>query len=722
MSALELMDPKMDPGMRELELQKEGKQAGPKYDLTDGEMVAVMDKCLAAFVAWCSGHSLAHTILTCTYTSHESRAVFQAPAAAGSESAVKQHPMLGIFVRTLLILCAKVREVVRFADVYDEEDFMPNLFGCDIPDEKSSKGIVQEIRTAEEAFIKSRGGGSGGKAKSDGKSGGVCEAIVCRLRLFRDLMLLHDALGKRNGAESKAYILRVEKNFKSVRATQKFAAGSAPGFDPSVPYDLVPNMPPRVVEFPNAIKTMLYFIVFIKQAKYVLPLCGSKLPPIDEVQLYFKLASVQRPGIVLRSHMLMTLNTDSDFLQRGPLSEQLKEVFLQFSPTFELTRNDPDLGLFLNRISRPICHIFRLFCENRARQRRKIKKLLPDWNVLAQDALVLDKRVHDAITSAGLIGDSKKPPCRSPCFSLVFEITCMLLQHHILLGFELELFAPREYISALFYLEYIINFRIQGRKWAYSGYDIQVHKKVHAFLSNQQRDKDQKAKPGSTGKPAPGGSSSGKRSKRKKRSKRGGKTTAKLAPMPVMKEGQEFILLGALRDVCSGTYKLLGALRRSGAWEIPPLLFGSDKINFQQRFLVFHRVQQPKPLDYDDYLKHTQIDEMPMATLMGRAHQSFENGKLRLNFAAKRPGNPFLPDGFLKIRPLLKVATANAATVVKLNRALEAAKAAGEKGPSPLAGKYRIEIDFNSSGDRSIPIVKLLPLRKKALDAKAAKK
>jgi hypothetical protein len=85
---------------------------------------------------------------------------------------------------------------------------------------------------------------------------------------------------------------------------------------------------------------------------------------------------------------------------------------------------------------RPYYFLFRLYCENRARQRRKISKLLADWEVLQHDANGMDSRYLYSMREAGVDLMSPTGPCKHPFFSFTFDLSTTLLAHYVQLGLE----------------------------------------------------------------------------------------------------------------------------------------------------------------------------------------------------------------------------------------------------------------------------------------------
>jgi hypothetical protein len=116
MSALEIMDPKMDAGMVTDTVTVDKALGTPLMprELTAGQIVHLMDQTLVGEMRWLAGHSLAQTVFTCLYL-HDVRHIADYRFAAMAKAVLK--------------CCAIVRNMVVQADFYEEEDFVPQTFG-----------------------------------------------------------------------------------------------------------------------------------------------------------------------------------------------------------------------------------------------------------------------------------------------------------------------------------------------------------------------------------------------------------------------------------------------------------------------------------------------------------------------------------------------------------------------------------------------------------------
>ncbi|KHN75842.1 N-alpha-acetyltransferase 35, NatC auxiliary subunit [Toxocara canis] len=113
MSAIELMDPKMDIGMVPFDpsIRFENLVATGRLNITEmesRELIATMDAMLASLMSWLDGNSIAQTLLTCVCL-HDVQAIRDATLAS--------------FCYAILELATIFRHIIQTAAVYEEEDF-----------------------------------------------------------------------------------------------------------------------------------------------------------------------------------------------------------------------------------------------------------------------------------------------------------------------------------------------------------------------------------------------------------------------------------------------------------------------------------------------------------------------------------------------------------------------------------------------------------------------
>ena len=143
------------------------------------------------------------------------------------------------------------------------------------------------------------------------------------------------------------------------------------------------------------------------------------------------------------------------------MTDLLQASFGDFCSSAIPHMSGPNFETYLQRLIKPACMIFRLFCENRSRQQQRVGKLISDWAILQHDANTLDQEaaakmaIENKTTAVDF--SAKTAPYRHPFFSWVVEQTVHLLTHHLMLGPELELFSARELPVVYWYLDFLLE-------------------------------------------------------------------------------------------------------------------------------------------------------------------------------------------------------------------------------------------------------------------------
>ncbi|MGH0163439.1 UNVERIFIED_CONTAM: hypothetical protein FKN15_049040 [Acipenser sinensis] len=113
MSAIEMMDPKMDAGMIGNQVNRKSGAIKIK-DLTLPDLIGIMDTCFCCLITWLEGHSLAQTVFTCLYVHNPD---------------LIEDPAMKAFALGILKICDIAREKVNKAAVFEEEDFQAMTYG-----------------------------------------------------------------------------------------------------------------------------------------------------------------------------------------------------------------------------------------------------------------------------------------------------------------------------------------------------------------------------------------------------------------------------------------------------------------------------------------------------------------------------------------------------------------------------------------------------------------
>ena len=197
MSAVEMMDPKMDAGMmcnktkrKVLNLQQALEAKTLKVaDFLPSELSGIIDDTFACFVTWLEGHSLAQTVFINLYMHDPSGSVAD--------------PTLKAFCIGMLKVVDLVREQVNRASVFEEEDFQSMTYSFKLAYDLTEVQVTAMLRDVEEELNRSMKAtrvksGTERDATTEEKHMRV-EALYARIKFVRLLLLVMANVGKEKG-------------------------------------------------------------------------------------------------------------------------------------------------------------------------------------------------------------------------------------------------------------------------------------------------------------------------------------------------------------------------------------------------------------------------------------------------------------------------------------------------------------------------------------------
>lgn len=143
MSAIEMMDPKMDAGMlcnrgnnKPVTFQQAVDSGMIKLDdLRPSEVIGIIDSTYACLVSWLEGHSLAQTVFTNLYL-HQPSQIVDKP--------------LKTFCYAIYKIIEVIRECINKALVFEEEDFQSVMYGYKLQQDITEQKTISMLREVEE--------------------------------------------------------------------------------------------------------------------------------------------------------------------------------------------------------------------------------------------------------------------------------------------------------------------------------------------------------------------------------------------------------------------------------------------------------------------------------------------------------------------------------------------------------------------------------------------
>ncbi|CAI5744250.1 unnamed protein product [Peronospora destructor] len=728
MSALELMDPKMDSGMlingAPLQSISARLESGtiPLEFLSARDVLATLDELFCCETGWLNGLPLAQSLLTSVYLHRDVLNALFAQLVTPLESLIADDVDVRKIVKDnvgksakdslRLVMCAVVlatlktadliRDAVLRADIYEEEDFSPgNGFNAGVLAPISVETLNTMFQVTQErlevllAQHKAASSKKSSKKKLSKKTNGegsnstdtasafgyellcsnarvsalMCEAFIRRVRLRRELFAAYACLGLADGALDlqrvrkcfeRAYELVEGMSTERLELDPECFTGKSIGFDPSISRLLLSGSPPRDIKVPLIDEAL-------EQMKKVLEeMMNGCSPPdwncMEDLRIFLVDFSRQQPTIIVRSYVLEGV-------------------------------------LYLSRCIETVYESLKVFLHNRSRQRARIEGLLDEWSILQAEATAVDDRFTTEMNI---------PKAAYPRYFTAWSLeeSVQLMVQFVVLGLELELYAPSELGTVYWYLDYLEGSRLQNLNvtWTF----VQKMKEVMPQRRRPPAMEQLKEETVTLSPPPAAIGKSSKRSKTKHKKHHNGIATTiseSLDPTgrPIDTTKARFLreikYTELLRSLMRAYFQLFNALEREGLVEVKPPMYSTFTIRFQHRFAAFQKLHYPAALTYEDFNQTSDFSSYELELIYKSAEECFKTAQAHaeallsneegVNTIVTTNGEGLVRD--FELQSLLKVSISNCVRLAQRSQ-----NAGGSKMKKPLRDvKTQMEFDFS---------------------------
>lgn len=675
MSAIEMMDPKMDAGMvcnqsgrKVLNFEQSIKAGKVKIDnLTFQELIGITDTTLACLVTWLEGHSLAQTVFTNLYTHNP---------------ALIEDRILKALTLAVLKMVDIIKDKVIKGAVFEEEDFQTMIYGFKLATDVTDLRVGGMLKEAEEEVTRKVKGTrvrSGEKRSTEvEQEHELAVALQARIKFFRLFYMALLAFGKKEvkaGVEEAQRLIQHARDLLPVlkssiplgihpeSPTSESSHPKAPdfpllmGFEPLVNQRLLPPTFPRYAKIVGREQAIEYFEAFMMR---LLTVCDViHVVGFHSIIDFVSQFSRKCPCVLSRSILQLVILPHNnkkicgvelvqDTLREAVRSFVLPPAVAARSPLYNNSSVKEMVDTLLLHAVRPMSNFLQTFGHNRARQRDKLGQLMEEIANLQDEAEKVDANLHGLM----IINEPRRQ--FKACFgSWVMFHTLRAMMAYILLGFELELYAVHEYHYIYWYLaDFLLAWYISTLTRADSM--LQEHEAAYLDTAGKGRSNKKKIK------------------KKKAR------------PLEV-----ELLLSQGLQTLCLGYYKAANGFMLEGKIKRPAREFDNERVRFEHRFGAFTSIITPPLVQYDQYYEICDL-------------KLFENQPNRATDIYFTAHNLFMQSALL----MEKVTNASSETntlirVAKTNSVVMKLLAGGHKRDSKILPSFEFVIH------NTFPIIKL---------------
>jgi len=677
MSAIELMDPKMDSWMvskqvkREIYTFKERiEQKSIKLDnFSPEELIVLMDHSHACFLSWLDGQSLAQSLFTCLYL-HNPNEI--------------KNKCLQTWSYAMLKLCRLVKDIIIMAHVVEDEDFQMNHFGFNLFDDLKVSKIVSNLREVEDDY-----GRLIRATKSKQESQNVenvkntieeYEGVQRRIKFTRNLLQVIEnfATSKQQNKPSipiEKTLQQMTENLKFMKKTSKLDVNTItnpfdtelaiPSFEPLINQSILPATFPRYATIISIKESFQVYEDLIKKFLHLVSI--SKNNSIQFLLNFLKEFSRGRTCVLSRSvAQLLFLPLVDDSFSLDAIRDCMRthnapptlSTILPRSMSSQAQMKIP-VENFLSQALVTVIKLFQVYGFNSARQREKLSLVLECLSELQEYGDSCDSNLTDFIRRCDHEIINHQPASSTIThmayfggWSLYYTLNVMIA--YVNSGFLLDLYSNHELHYVYWYLaETLLYWKIQqlGRANNQLNWEKDLVEKLE--ISNKN----------------------GRSRKNTKKAKK--KTTV------IKTHITESICTKVWSALCWGMHKCLLAFALQGKFLPPQYQFDNEEIRYEHRFSPFQSITTPPYYPYKEYINYTNklSDRNPHQLLMSSS-QYFDQAKAMLS-----------DEEFLEKESLLKVAKTNFIVTKILS------------DPKNSANEKKISLDFTTH--KTFPIIKI---------------
>ncbi|CAK9136483.1 unnamed protein product [Ilex paraguariensis] len=478
MSALEIMDPKMDSGIvcRYYSVDEAIENGAAPVPLSFDKTIDVqctidiMDHLLACEATWHKGHSLAQTVYSCIYLQRPDR--------------TSSHALLHSYCRVIRATCNSVVSVVSETRTHEEEDLFTMAYGLPLKGDGDEKNLSM-LHAVEETISRQL---RACKAPSSKKrlvedveplqtnldlEEGYCKSLLCRLRFRKHFYHVLTCMRRPQGRGlelARKHIASCLLELDSILKSAEFlgsnnacetsldgiegrttASGRQPiGFDSTLNNRLAAPTPPRAIKILSWKKAVEYFQKLLHDLDII---CSYSLDPLFEGVLRFVVEFQKfQPDLVARAHLQLLLLQEGKLYGRDPVFAMICKaaVLPEVTKSHDIQKNESVVQLVQLVIS-----LLRILCTNAAWQRRKLGKIVQDWRVIYLQLELAFRKEFGEISSTS-IDENVCIKISKHILNWVEEQTYWIASRFLMLGFELELYSPCEYCMVYWYIYVVL--------------------------------------------------------------------------------------------------------------------------------------------------------------------------------------------------------------------------------------------------------------------------
>lgn len=453
--------------------------------LTPAQTVWIIDQLLCREASWHQGYPLSQTLFTSVHLDkilwpdpkQISHAHFLRPDAARLPSVVED--ILRAYCLGLIKCCDLVLTMIASQHYYEvrtlvdegadltrgqEEDFATQVYNREMLRSFTTDQIVDEMQTAivlslEEDDLPHR------------------TELIDRLNFrIAFLELLSDCGGGLPPTDTKASTL-----FQKIDPSNSLGQALPSAFNIKIQRRLASSVPPRPEVTSSPSDAFTYFTRLLSDIQTAFEIFAVTTAQHLYTALWTFMSQPVQPSVYVRALVQNSFapdeQTPGSLPRRDMIVQDIRALVLPVSPLLDTfgggsTTSPPPTAPhfqahsqtmhFIDRVCIPATQQYRSFSLNRSRVRRNLCHAAIEWDAIQADAEELDSDIQTLENEKPLpYGDNPQELAYAyPLSSWVYHYKLLQLRLLIQMGFELETYAPFEFVDMYWYLSHVTGLHL----------------------------------------------------------------------------------------------------------------------------------------------------------------------------------------------------------------------------------------------------------------------
>jgi hypothetical protein len=406
MSAVELMDARLDSGLALLNLPK----IESPSTLNESQVFAVLDMFLLHLGQWLEGQSLPHTFYSSVFL----------------HSGHSEDPIIQATSKAALFLAENLHQLIQKTGCLREDDYAYSSLHFEMfPFEDFEAAILKAEKISSNLDVQAR------------------------LKFIRGICLVISNIVKPDGLPgAETYLAFSSKNFLQIKPRENEDISS--WYNKHICLSRIPHFLPNKIyqsEKYDISRSLDRIRLFLESIKYLISL--QNLSDLDEIfEKISSLPSFDNLSRTLCEFLIFPISGGLKYFGRHPLSDLILKNMQKYGVDTSFLSLNEEFSYFLSRVEIVLKECILLKLKNKTRQQRILSKYLSDFNILVSEAHFLVEKIY---------GKNNAKQEKLLLFQWMFQRTTKAMIEFLRLGFELELYTDKDIGMVMFYFDYLFG-------------------------------------------------------------------------------------------------------------------------------------------------------------------------------------------------------------------------------------------------------------------------